>query len=157
MTSLELFSSIQYSGIGEFISRQNHLAGAVAQLLHIAGLILVLSSVLLVSIRLTGYGPRALTTEQLANTTSKLVWIGLGLLVVSGLFMFVPAALLYHPNTFFRAKFVLLALALVVHLTLYRKVARSNQAGSPLSWLTAFVSVALWFGVAIAGRFIGFF
>ena len=157
MTSLELFALIEHSDIGLFISKQDHMVGAIAQLLHITGLILVLSSVLIVSLRLVGQGPRALSSAQLAATTGKFVWIGLGLLLVSGLVMFVPAALLYHPNTFFRVKFLLLALALVVHVTLYRKVAQSNQVGTALSWTTAVVSLGLWFGIAIMGRFIGFF
>ncbi|HTQ98430.1 MAG TPA: DUF6644 family protein [Candidatus Acidoferrum sp.] len=157
MTALEIFNSLQHSRVGEFISHQDHMLGATAQLMHVAGLVLVLSSVLLVSLRLIGHGPRALTAAQLATATHKLVWTGLGLLLVSGLLMFVPAALLYYPNTFFRVKFVLLALALIVYFTLYRRAARSGQSGTWLSWAAALISLGLWFGVAVMGRFIGFF
>lgn len=157
MSTIELFTTIQSSAIGDFIGKQNHLLGAVAQLLHIAGLILVLSSVLLVSLRLFGIGLRSVSAAQLADTTSKLVWAGLALLVVSGLVMFIPAALLYEPNTFFWTKFVLLALAIGVHLTLYRKVTRLDAPHAVLASATAIVALGLWFGVAFAGRFIGFF
>lgn len=157
MSTVELFTSIQSSPIGDFIGKQNHLLGAVAQLLHIAGLILVLTSILLVSLRLFGIGLRSISAAQLADTTSKLVWTGLALLVVSGLVMFIPAALLYEPNTFFWTKFVLLALALGVHLTLYRKVTHLEAPHVLVASVTAVLALGLWFGVAFFGRFIGFF
>jgi hypothetical protein len=117
----------------------------------------VLSSVLLVSLRLFGFGLTTVSAAQLAATTSRLVWIGLALLVVSGFLIFAPAAVHYYPNDIFWFKLFLLAAALVIHVTLYRKVTQAQTPGALTARATAIIALSLWFGVAFAGRFVGFF
>jgi hypothetical protein len=157
MSTLEVFTAIQSSSFAVSVGHQNHLFGAVAQLAHITGLILVLSSVLLVSLRLFGFGLTAVSAAQLASTTARLVWIGLVLLVVSGFLIFAPAAVHYYPNDIFWFKLFLLAAALVIHVTLYRKVTQAQAPGALTAKATAVIALSLWFGVAFAGRFVGFF
>jgi len=157
MSTLETFKSIQSSDFSRFISGQDHLFGAAVQLVHIVGLILVLSPIVLVSLRLLGIGLRNQSLAQLAQATSWLIWIGLGLLAVSGLLIFIPAATNYAPNTFFWNKFILLGLALLTHVTLYRKVTQSETPNATTAKITGILSLTLWFSVAFAGRFIGFF
>ena len=70
--------------------------------------------------------------------------------------MVAPSAALYYPNPAFWLKFQLLALALIVQFTLYRKVTASEKPNRALAVITAVVSLALWFGVGIAGRAIGY-
>ncbi|MDO9213283.1 MAG: hypothetical protein Q8Q54_05160 [Methylococcales bacterium] len=157
MSTLELFKAIQTSDFSRLIGSQNHLFCATAQLFHIAGLILLLASIVLVSIRLLGIGLPNQSLPQLAKATKWLVWTGLGLLTVSGIVIFVPAATNYEPNFFFWSKFILLAAALVVHVTLYRKITTSETPNPLIAKTTAVLSLTLWFSVAFAGRFIGFF
>jgi len=157
MSTLEVFTAIQSSSFAVTVGHQNHLFGAVAQLAHITGLLLVLTSVLLVSLRLFGVGLTSLSTAQLANATSRLVWVGLALLVVSGFLIFAPAAVHYYPNDIFWFKLFLLASALLIHVTLYRKVTRAETPGVLTARATAVIALSLWFGVAFAGRFVGFF
>ena len=157
MSILELFKAIQTSDLSRFISNQNHLFCAVAQMFHIAGLILLLASIVLVSLRLLGIGLPNLSVIQLSKATKWLVWSGLGLLTVSGIVIFVPAATNYAPNTFFWSKFILLGIALLLHVTLFRKVTSSESPNPLIAKTTAILSLTLWFSVAFAGRFIGFF
>ncbi len=157
MSIPELFKAIQTSDLSRFIGSQNHLFCATAQLFHIAGLILLLASIVLVSLRLLGIGLPNLSLIQLSKATKWLVWTGLGLLTVSGIVIFIPAATNYAPNTFFWSKFILLALALLLHVTLYRKVTASENPNPLIAKATAVMSLTLWFSVAFAGRFIGFF
>lgn len=157
MTSLELFNQIQNNPLSLFIGKQSHLLGAVAELFHIAGLILLLSSIVLVSLRLFGLGLRNQSLPQLAAATSRLIWIGLAFLVVSGLVLFLPAADQYYPNPIFWFKFKVFAVALLVQFTLYRKITQSESVKPIAAKATAFVTLGLWFGVAFSGRFIGFF
>ncbi len=157
MSSLELFKALQASAFGRFIGSLDHLFCAALELAHIAGMILLLSSVLLTSLNLLGLGLSNVPLAALQKSSSRLFWVGLGLLVTSGTLIFIPAATSYHHNDFFWAKFVLLSLALLVYLTLYRKVSTSP---SPSKWLaksTGGLVLSLWLGVAFAGRFIGFF
>lgn len=155
MSTLELFKSIQTSELSKLMGSQDHLICAAAQLVHIVGLLLVLSSIVLVSLRLLGLLDK-LSLPRLAQATTRLIWSGLGLLAVSGIFIFAPAATNYYPNTFFWAKFILLALAILLHITLYRKITQSETPNPVASKITAVLALTLWFSVAFAGRFIGF-
>lgn len=157
MTTLDLFTAVQASPFSKHIGHLNHLFGATLELAHIAGMLLLLSSVVLVSLRLLGLGLRRTPLPEIARATAKLVWVGLGLLAVSGTLILIPAATSYYPNSFLWYKFILLGLALLVHLTLYRAITRSEYPNRLLAGFTGVFALSLWFGVAFAGRFIGFF
>jgi len=156
MSTLELFRALQASNFGRFIGSLDHLVHAGIQLMHITGLLLLLSSIVLVSLRLLGIGLRTVLLTEIADATNRFIWIGLALLVISGVLMLAPSATNYYENDFFWDKLVLLGLALLVHVALFRKVARLEQTPAIAAPL-AVLSLLLWFGVAFAGRFIGFF
>lgn len=157
MTVLDLFKTLQASGFGRFVGGLDHLFCALMELVHIAGMILLLASVLLVSLNLFGLGLAGLPPAQLKQSTGKLFWIGLVQLVGSGLLIFSPAATSYYDNDFFWAKFALLPLALLVYLTLYRKATTTTATPNRLLVkTTGGLLLSLWLGVAFAGRFIGF-
>lgn len=156
MSTQDVFSSIQHSAISSSISSLGHMFGAVAQLGHITGLILLLSPMVLINLRLLGFGLTGQPVSKLVKSTQQFVWIGLLLLAISGLFIFIPAALIYYVNPFFWYKAKLLALALLVQLTLFRWVTTTNTPNPILAKATALLSLALWFGVGAAARVIGF-
>lgn len=156
MSTQSLFQSLQNSTLGTSISKLDHLFGALAQLFHITGLLLILTAIVLVNLRLLGVGLRNQSLPQLAKATTPLVWYGLGLLVLSGFFIFLPSATIYYPNPAFWAKFLLLSLALLIQITLYRKVTSIEYPKRRLATATAIISLTLWFGAAFAGRAIGY-
>lgn len=156
MTTQALFQTLQNSELAVSIGQSNHLYGAVAQLFHIAGFIFILAPVLLVSLRLLGTGLINQTVPQLVKATNPFIWTGLVFITFSGLFMFAPSAALYYPNPAFWLKFQLLGTALIVQFTLYRAVTKVETPHRALAIFTAIASIALWFGVAILGRAIGY-
>jgi hypothetical protein len=156
MTTEALFTSIQHSGASSAISSLNHFFGAAAQLGHITGLILLLSSIVIVDLRLLGLGLTEQPITRLAGYTNKLIWAGLAFLAISGLFIFIPAAVIYYVNPFFWYKAELLVVAVIVQLTLYRWATRTDTPSPLLAKGTAVVSLALWFGIGASGRIIGF-
>ncbi len=156
MSTEALFNSLQSSTLGVTLGQLHPLVGAVAQLVHIAGFLLILTAVLLVNLRLLGLGLNSQPIPKLAKATNSLVLYGFSLLLVSGLFIFLPGAGIYYPNPAFWAKFLFLALALLIQFTLYRKVTSTDHPSRILATITAVVSLFLWFGVAFAGRAIGF-
>ena len=156
MTTEAFFHDLQSSALSVYIDQLDALAGAVAQLFHIAGFLLILTAVLLVNLRLVGIGLKQQPIPYLSRVTRPLVRYGLWLVLLSGLFIFLPSATLYYPNPAFWWKFILLAVALLIQYTLYRVVTRQEQPHQALAWLTAGLSLSLWFGVAFAGRAIGF-
>ncbi len=156
MFTQETFDAIQHSALSSSISQLNHLFGAVAQLGHITGLILLLSPLVLINLRLLGFGLTGQPVSRLAESTQKFTWIGLALLTISGLFIFIPAALIYYVNPFFWYKAELLALAVIVQFTLFRWVTKTDAPHPILAKGTALLSLSLWFGVGAAARVIGF-
>ncbi len=156
MTTETIFQAIQSSALSLYISHLNASAGAIAQLFHIVGFLLILTAVLLVNLRLIGLGLHRQPIPYLAKVTAPLVTYGLLLVLVSGLFIFLPSAALYFPNPAFWLKFILLAFALTIQWTLYRVTTRLEQPHPALAGITALLSITLWFGVAFAGRAIGF-
>jgi hypothetical protein len=153
----ELFNALQNSALAALIGKQNHLFGAAAQLLHIGGLILVLAPVLLISLRLLGVGLVRQSVPELVQATARWIWVGLAILALSGTLIFLPAAAHYYPNPVFWFKFTLLFAAILFHVTWYRKVTRQEAVRPVLARSTAVVALSVWFGVAYAGRFIGFY
>lgn len=157
MSTYDVFQAVQNSAFSKHIGHFNHLFGATMELAHILGMLLVLASIVLVGLRLLGVGVRYANLAELAQATGKLIWVGLALLAVSGLLLLIPAATTYYPNTFLWAKLILIGVGLLVHLSLYRWITSQD---SPNPWLAKFTGVlvlGVWFGVAFAGRFIGFF
>jgi len=150
------FQALQNTQLAISIGQSNHLYGVLAQMFHIAGLILILAPLLVVNLRLLGAGLTNQPVTYLVKATNPLIWTGFVFISLSGFFMFSPSAALYYPNPAFWLKFQLLGLALILQFTLYRKVTRTETPNRSLATLTALASLLLWFGVAIAGRAIGY-
>ncbi len=156
MSTEAIFQSIQNSSVAIALGQAPLVFGILAQLFHIAGLILVLTSILLVNLRLLGVGLTHFSSAQLANYTKPYVITGLIFLVLSGVFMLAPSAALYEPNPAFWFKMKLFVVALAIQYSLYRKVAAAKNPQRWLAIVTALISLLLWFSVGLAGRAIGF-
>jgi len=157
MTTLEYFKALQSSQFGRYIGSLDHLIHAGIQLMHITGMLLLLTTIVLLSLRAFGLVLRQVPITEIAHATRHLVWVGLTLLIISGFLMLAPSATNYYANDFFWDKLILLGLALVVHIGIFNKATSSNSSSGFVTQLSAVASLVLWFGVAFAGRFIGFF
>jgi hypothetical protein len=80
---------------------------------------------------------------------------GLGAAVVTGLALFSVQPLAYVENPAFLTKLALLALA-VLNAFIFVLLRRHRSETSIVTRLMAALSLGLWLGVVIAGRFIGF-
>ncbi len=156
MNTQELFQAVQNSDIAIALGQAPLFFGILAQLFHIGGLVLLLTSILLVNLRLLGVGFTWFSAPQLAQYTKPFIYTGLLFLILSGVFMLAPSAALYEPNPAFWIKLKLFAVALIIQFTLYRAVSTSENPNRVLAVTTAIVSLVLWFSVGLAGRAIGF-
>jgi cytochrome bd-type quinol oxidase subunit 2 len=157
MSSVDtILTQLQTSTLGHAISKSHHLVGASLQIVHVLAFVLLLASLVLISLRLLGVAFNRQPVQQVARDATRLIWLGLALTLVSGSLMFIASPKLYFHNSAFDLKMLLLLAAVLVQLTLFRTVAR--HAAPPPRFTRASVSVALllWFGVAFAGRIIGF-
>ncbi len=156
MNTQIIFQAIQNSSLAVALGQAHLVFGIFAQLFHIAGLVLLLTSILVVNLRLLGVGLTYFSAPELANYTRPFVFTGLIFLLLSGLFMLIPSAALYEPNPAFWLKVKLLVAALIVQHSVYKKVTTAEAPAPWLAAITAIVSLVLWFAVGLAGRAIGF-
>jgi hypothetical protein len=82
----------------------------------------------------------------------------LAVMLVSGFFLFSSEAVKMYGNEAFRFKMASLVLAVAFTFTVHRQVTMSGEGAvsRPRRIATALVSVALWAGVGLAGRAIGY-
>jgi len=154
--TLDVLNTLQHSFIGQSVAKSNHLVGATFQVFHVLGFVVLLSSVLLVNLRLLGYGLQGKTAKEIAAETNRLVWGGFGFAVFSGTAMFFSAVELYFYNPAFRLKLILMLVAAVLQLTWFKKVTSAETPSPVAAKLSTVFSLVLWFGVGLSGRAIGY-
>jgi hypothetical protein len=99
---------------------------------------------------------------RMSTELLRITWGAFAVSAFTGSLMFITNARVYAHNTSFQVKMVLLALAglnmAVFHLTAGRSVATWDKApAAPQAGrISAAVSLALWLGIILAGRVIGF-
>jgi hypothetical protein len=131
------------------------------EILHLFGIVLLVGAVAMTDLRLVGMS-RRLPVTLTAQHLLPWVWVGFGLVLISGAALFAGFATDYFVNTAFRIKLVLIAVAginaALFHFRVYRNVAIWNEnRPSPLAARAfAIVSIALWFSVITAGRLIAY-
>lgn len=156
MSLIAFAESVQHTALGAAMRGAGPSSVLAIQIAHVLGLVLLLSSLLLVNLRLLGWGLRGVPLAQVVASTRRGLWIGLALTIGSGSLLFLSAPVHYAGNTAFVPKMLLLLAALVVQASLYRKVTGSGAPAPALARSTAAISLSLWFGVGLAGRAIGF-
>lgn len=156
MSIVDALSAIQNSGFARAITKSDHLVIAGLQLIHVFAFLLLLSSLVLMSLRLLGLVLQHQSIPLVTYGPTRLFWSGLSLAIISGALMFVTGTRHYFYNRAFDAKMLLLLVAVVIQLVLFRKVAEGESPSRVLATATVALSLVFWFGVAIAGRAIGF-
>jgi hypothetical protein len=133
-------------------------AFAVIESIHLLALSVIGGAVLIVDLRLLGFGIRAQTLPELAREAQP--WfIGSWLvMILTGGLLFVSEPQKLYYSTPFAVKMTCLLLGTIFALTVRRRVALAGEDRvSPLVMkLVAIVSLGLWFGVGAGGRWIGF-
>jgi hypothetical protein len=158
LSLLAFFTWIDQTSLGEFIRGSSWLF-AFIEVFHLLGITLLLGSVLLVNLRLLGFGANNETVANVADDARPWIVAGFSLAVASGLCLFVSEALKCYNNPPFFIKMGLLFLAVLFTLTAHRRITRAAAATMSPAWRRtgACVSLLLWFGVGLAGRAIAFY
>jgi hypothetical protein len=151
-----VLTQIQGTAISHGIAKANHLFMAGLQVVHVIGFIVLLASLLLISLRLLGLVFTGQTIPQVARETTRLLWFGLALAVISGVIMFIGSPRHYFYNPAFGTKMLLLAVSVIVQAALFARVALSEQPHPVLARVGVGLALAFWFAVSLAGRAIGF-
>jgi SNF family Na+-dependent transporter len=156
MSRHEFLHWLQETAVARWVSTSNHLVGAGLQVVHIFGFLMLMTAVLLISLRLLGLVLRQQPVTLVSREAGKFIWVGLALAVLSGILMFLTTPQRYVDNHAFVLKMALLVVAVLLQSLLFQRVARNDSASVVLARSTAIVTLAAWLAIAGAGRFIGF-
>lgn len=154
---LPLFTWADHTAIGMAI-RASRWLFPVIEAFHLVALALLGGTVLIVDMRLLGWGLRSRPVSELASDMQPWMVAGLFVMLASGFLLFLSEPTKLYDNLPFQIKMVFLFLAIVYTFTIRRRLLRSNV---DLAWpvrsrLAGGVSIALWSVVGFMGRGIGF-
>jgi hypothetical protein len=155
----EFFKWCDETTIGVAIRNSKYLF-PIIESIHILALTALMGAVIFVDLRLLGVGGmNKYAVARVAKPVNKLTWWGIFTIIATGIMLFLSEALKCYDSPPFRAKMILLALALIFQVTVWRRVTSDEdfKIGSGLSKATAVLSMVLWFGIGFMGRAIGFY
>jgi hypothetical protein len=149
---VEAFQAIEQFGAVRLL-KTSFYAYPLVNALHIAALGVVFASVLLIDLRVFGAFP-GLPEPAFTRTFRRIAIGAFAAAAVTGLTLFSVRASEYAAMPVFLAKMVLIAAALANFLG-FLAIERSGGHSGALRAMAA-LSLVLWSGVLICGRFIGF-
>jgi hypothetical protein len=128
------------------------------EICHLLGLAVLGGTVLILNLRLMNLRFPNEPVAELARDVQPLMIGSLAVMLISGFFLFSSEAVKMYDNVAFHYKMVFLLLAVAFTFTIHRKVVMSAEGRVPLFWrvCVALLSLALWAGVGLAGRAIGY-
>jgi uncharacterized protein DUF6644 len=126
---------------------------------HLIALTVFGAAVLMVDLRLWDLGLRRRPVADVARNAQPLLIGGLVAMLITGYMLFASEAQRYYYNEAFWYKMICLFFALAFTFTIRRAVVMADQDRVGPFWgrLVALVSIALWSGVGISGKAIGFY
>lgn len=143
---------------GAVLLQQNGTLYLLVNASHILGIALLVGGILSLDLRLMGFF-RLVPVAVVAPFLSRIAAGGLGLAILTGVWLFTVRPVEYAGNAAFLWKLGLLLLALVNVAAQHRSAGYARaMAGviSPAVRVRAFASAVLWLAVLLAGRWIGF-
>jgi hypothetical protein len=130
---------------------------------HVLALSVVVGSIAAVDLRLLGLASTGRPISQLSKEVLPITWAAFACAVGSGGLLFTSHATEYIENPFFLIKTGLLAIAgvnvAIFHLVTERSRAAWDETKRPppaVRW-SGGLSLLLWIGVVVCGRWIGFY
>ena len=153
---------IDHTALSQAIQVTNWVVPTV-QTIHILAIAVVVSSVLMLDLRLIGVFWADRPMQAVSSRFLPLVWWPLLVLLATGAIMIIAAPARSLKNPAFQLKMSLLVAALVV-TGLFQLLQRRNAAfGDPragsraAATMVAIVSMLLWSAIVFAGRWIAYY
>ena len=161
MNTAGLIASLETSGLATTI-RNSLFLFPLIESVHVIGLTMVFGTIVIIDLRLLGIASTRRPFTAIASDVFKWTWMAFAVTATTGALMFMTNASTYYHSAYFRAKMALLALSglnmLIFELTARRSIhAWDRNASAPASGrAVAALSLVIWIGVIVLGRWIGF-
>lgn len=154
---LAFFEWLEYAPLLVQMRSSPWLFPAIASV-HLLGLAMLGGSVLVVDLRLLGFGLTRQPVAVIGRAAEP--WLKASALVMlpTGLLLFMCFATKYYYLAAFWVKLTCLVAALVFTFSIRRRVVMTHDASNDLlkGKVVAAVSLTLWLTIALGGRLIGF-
>jgi hypothetical protein len=149
------------TGIGEAM-RESDVLFPWVEAFHVLALTLVVGSITVMDLRLLGVASSKRSVRTVMSDVLPTTWVSFAVAAITGVLLFTSNAVAYAHNRPLQWKLFLLFLlgvnAAVFHLFAGRRLADWEQQERP-PWqarLAGALSIGLWIGVTLFGRWIGF-
>jgi hypothetical protein len=158
MSVLSFFQWCAASALGIAI-RDSRWLFPVIEAVHLLGLAMMGGFVLLVDMRLMGLAMPRKPVAALAREIQPWLIGTLAVMLTTGLMLYTSEPMKLYYNGAFWMKMSFLTSAIVYTFTIRRAVLAADETRVGPVWgkLVALVSIALWAGVGVGGRAIGFY
>ncbi len=153
--------ALEQSGIGQAI-RQATWLYPIANTCHILALMLFAAAAAVMDLRILG-AFSATTPASVIVPARRMSMVGLGLMILTGLALFLPDAARVGVHPVFQIKLALIVLGTLNALLVAGPALRGVSAFPPHAPLpeqargAAILSIAIWLSVAACGRLIAYF
>jgi hypothetical protein len=161
MSMLGICQWIQQTSVSVSI-RESIWVYPILNVLHCVGILLVAGTIVVVDLRLLGYGMRRAPVSSVVAQVVPWTLTGFAFMLITGWMLAWSEPLKLYHSPFFRWKLAFLALAglnaLVFHCGIFRSAARWDTA-SPAparARLAGVLSIVSWICVIAAGRAVGY-
>ena len=155
MTLLHLFRWFDNTGIGQGIRGSTYWFPAI-EVAHLIGLTLLYGAVLVVDLRVLGFGLRRQPVARVAAQVTPFTIFAILIMLATGIPLFLSEALKCYDNAAFWFKMGSLLVAMIFQFTVHRAVVASDKQPTMAMKVGACVSMLLWLSVGLGGRAIAF-
>lgn len=153
---LAFFEWCEASLVGTAVRESLWLFPAL-EAIHLLGLALLGGALLIVDLRLLGAGLTAQPIAEIARGAHRWLIGGIVVMIATGVPLFLSEAVKCYYNTSFWVKMATLPVAFGYTFAVKQPTLRDPALRtSPKTRVLGLLSLALWFTVAAAGRWIGF-
>jgi hypothetical protein len=138
--------------------RDSRFGMPAVQSVHLTGLTVFLATMVVLDLRLAGFGNRESSLSGLARQLKPWRTGAVTLVILSGLIIFLATPDKYLSSHPFQIKMALLGCAILFHFSVLRRFIGPEPVSCPrpVNVITALLSLTLWFSVGWAGRAIAF-
>jgi hypothetical protein len=126
------------------------------QAIHLVFLALLAGAILIVDLRLLGFGMKTQPVSQVARDARPWFIAGFIGMVLTGIPQLMQNASREYFSEFFWYKMYLIAFGLILMVTIRRKMTQTEESSAG-GKVVALISIAIWGGVVINARLIGLF
>lgn len=153
---LPFFEWCESLWLGQFVVGSNWLF-PVIEAVHLLALSVLGGTVLMVDLRLMGFGLKSRSASELWRAARPWMIGALAMMIATGVPLFLSEPIKCYYNDSFWVKMTTLPIAIAFAFTIRSRVIQESVRNTARrQMLVGALSIALWFTVAAAGRWIGF-